>query len=324
MITCPWKHTINFDKSHHYNPLAYVHSEKDILKLVNVLIANTKGEGKSGDDFWVKAETLLYTALISYICTQGPNDERNFTTVGDYLMATVNAMRQGLSYSLPTAKAYYWMVGGFVFQLFITYIFAAIFAFGFMGLLLKASKNDDTRWFADAFGGFARPLEITWLLALMNLLTAVPFVVFGLVAWVVALPLRCLGVLGEVLGAAFAAVAVGVGVICTLAVMYGYRQAWFIKNERPDAPAIECLRSSYRMMNGFRWRAFCLDFSFVGWIAFACALLLLAMISAQVALVSGVVAGAVSFVIGLLAFWMAIKVFLGMAVARVVFYRELK
>ena len=80
--------TINFDKSHHYNPLAYVHSEKDILKLVNVLIANTKGEGKSGDDFWVKAETLLYTALISYICTQGPNDERNFTT----LVSMINGM----------------------------------------------------------------------------------------------------------------------------------------------------------------------------------------------------------------------------------------
>ena len=80
--------TINFDKSHHFNPLAYVHSEKDILKLVNVLIANTKGEGKSGDDFWVKAETLLYTALISYICTQGPNDERNFTT----LVSMINGM----------------------------------------------------------------------------------------------------------------------------------------------------------------------------------------------------------------------------------------
>ena len=219
-----------------------------------------------GKWFWrllcVAALLQFVSSIVNKVLVEA-YDALSITTVGDYLMATVNAMRQGLSYSLPTAKAYYWMVGGFVFQLFITYIFAAIFAFGFMGLLLKASKNDDTRWFADAFGGFARPLEITWLLALMNLLTAVPFVVFGLVAWVVALPLRCLGVLGEVLGAAFAAVAVGVGVICTLAVMYGYRQAWFIKNERPDAPAIECLRSSYRMMNGFRWRAFCLDFSFV-------------------------------------------------------------
>ena len=73
--------TINFDKSHHYNPLAYVHSEKDILKLVNVLIANTKGEGKSGDDFWVKAETLLYIALIGYIHYELPPEEQNFATL---------------------------------------------------------------------------------------------------------------------------------------------------------------------------------------------------------------------------------------------------
>ena len=59
--------TINFKKSMHYNPFAYIHSEKDILKLVNTLITNTKGEGKGGDDFWLKAETLLYTALIGYI-----------------------------------------------------------------------------------------------------------------------------------------------------------------------------------------------------------------------------------------------------------------
>ena len=59
--------TINFKRSMHYNPFSYIHSEKDILKLVTTLIANTKGEGKAGDDFWVKAETLLYCALIGYI-----------------------------------------------------------------------------------------------------------------------------------------------------------------------------------------------------------------------------------------------------------------
>ena len=73
--------TINFAKSMHYNPFAYIHSEKDVLKLVNTLIANTKGEGKSGDDFWLKAETLLYTALISYIMLKAPNKEKNFFTL---------------------------------------------------------------------------------------------------------------------------------------------------------------------------------------------------------------------------------------------------
>ena len=75
--------TINFKKSHHYNPFSYIHSEKDILKLVNCLIVNTKGEGgKSGDDFWLKAEMLLYTALIGYIHYEAPEEEQNFSTLG--------------------------------------------------------------------------------------------------------------------------------------------------------------------------------------------------------------------------------------------------
>ena len=80
--------TINFKKSMHYNPFVYIHSEKDILKLVTTLIANTKGEGKGGDDFWVKAETLLYTALIGYIHYEAPEEEQNFTT----LLEMLNAM----------------------------------------------------------------------------------------------------------------------------------------------------------------------------------------------------------------------------------------
>ncbi len=80
--------TINFKKSHHYNPFAYIHSEKDILKLVNTLITNTKGEGKGGDDFWLKAETLLYTALIGYIYYEAPQEEQNFATLVEF----VNAM----------------------------------------------------------------------------------------------------------------------------------------------------------------------------------------------------------------------------------------
>ena len=80
--------TINFKKSMHYNPFSYIHSEKDILKLVNCLIANTKGEGKGGDDFWVKAETLLYTALIGYIHFEAPVEEQNFST----LIEMINSM----------------------------------------------------------------------------------------------------------------------------------------------------------------------------------------------------------------------------------------
>ena len=77
--------TINFQKSMRYNPFAYIHSEQDILKLVTALIANTKGEGRAGDDFWVKAETLLYTALIAYIHYEAPIENQNFSALIDML-----------------------------------------------------------------------------------------------------------------------------------------------------------------------------------------------------------------------------------------------
>ena len=81
--------TINFQKSMHYNPLSYIHSERDILKLVNALILNTKGEGaQSGQDFWVKAERLLYCALIGYLCYEAPEEERTFST----MISAINSM----------------------------------------------------------------------------------------------------------------------------------------------------------------------------------------------------------------------------------------
>ena len=77
---------INFKKSMRYNPLAYIRSEKDILKLVNALILNTKGEGeKSSEDFWVKAERLYYSALIGYIWYEAEPEERNFITLLDQI-----------------------------------------------------------------------------------------------------------------------------------------------------------------------------------------------------------------------------------------------
>ena len=91
-----WKHyrikslnLINFKKSMKYNPLAYIRSEKDILKLVNALIMNTKGEGdKAGEDFWVKAERLYYSALIGYIWYEATEDEKNFITLLDLINAS--------------------------------------------------------------------------------------------------------------------------------------------------------------------------------------------------------------------------------------------
>ncbi len=81
--------TINFKKSMHYNPFKYINSEKDILKLVNTIIANTKGEGeKSSEDFWVKAERLLYCALVGYIYYEAPEEEQNFSTLLEFINAS--------------------------------------------------------------------------------------------------------------------------------------------------------------------------------------------------------------------------------------------
>lgn len=81
--------TINFSKSMHYNPFAYLRSEKDILKLVNTIIVNTKGEGaQSAEDFWVKSERLFYSALIGYIFYEAPEEEKNFTTMLDMINAS--------------------------------------------------------------------------------------------------------------------------------------------------------------------------------------------------------------------------------------------
>ncbi|EOS44258.1 type IV secretion system protein VirD4 [Lachnospiraceae bacterium A2] len=80
--------SVDFSKSMHYNPLAYIKTESDVLKFVTALIANTKGDGKEGDEFWTKAETLLYCALVAYIVFEGPEEERNMNT----LVEMINSM----------------------------------------------------------------------------------------------------------------------------------------------------------------------------------------------------------------------------------------
>lgn len=98
--------TINFKKSMHYNPLAYIRSEKDILKLVNTIIANTKGEGnQSGEDFWIKAERLYYSALIGYIWYEAPDDEKNLNTLIEMINAS-EAREDDESFENPIDKLF--------------------------------------------------------------------------------------------------------------------------------------------------------------------------------------------------------------------------
>lgn len=109
--------SIDFSKSMHYNPLAYIRNEADILKFVNTLITNTKGEGKEGDPFWTKAETLLYCALMAYIIFEGPEQDRNLNSLVDMLssmetreddedhMSPVDYMFKGLEKRKPDCFA---------------------------------------------------------------------------------------------------------------------------------------------------------------------------------------------------------------------------
>ena len=92
--------TINFKKSMHYNPFAYVHSEKDILKLVTTLMTNTKGEGSGGDPFWEKSERLLLTALIAYLHYEAPVEEQNFATLLE-MLNTMQVLEDDETYQSP-------------------------------------------------------------------------------------------------------------------------------------------------------------------------------------------------------------------------------
>ena len=92
--------TINFKKSMHYNPFAYVHSEKDILKLVTTLMTNTKGEGSGGDPFWEKSERLLLTALIAYLHYEAPEEEQNFATLLE-MLNTMQVLEDDEEYQNP-------------------------------------------------------------------------------------------------------------------------------------------------------------------------------------------------------------------------------
>ena len=114
--------------------------------------------------------------------------------------------------------------------------------------------------------------------------------------------------------------------MCALPVVYAYRQSWFVKNERPDASAVECLRASRCMMKGFKWRAFMLDLSFSGWIAAAFGILLVFALSVPMAvrICGQFIGGFAYFAFGIFAFWVVVRVLLGMAVSRAVFYRELQ
>lgn len=249
----------------------------------------------------------------------------SITLAGDFVTEQVKAMSQGISYSLPTMKAYGWMIGGACLQMFVAYVFGAIVVFGFMGILLKARDQDESRWLASSLSGFARPLDVAWLMALMNILVMLVMLACAVpLTGASALLISHLGYeINSAAGIAALVLSVGLSALCSVPLIYAYRQAWFIKNEDPSLSACECLRRSRRLMKGHKTSAFLLDLSYTGWIILV---LLLLGVQALFAVGKsfGTMSAAISFAASFLAFYALLKVMFSMLLSRAVFYRELQ
>lgn len=171
--------------------------------------------------------TLVMGLLISLY------DDMSLQTWEEFLKAKMIHAMQGLNYAVPSVDAAFRMSGATLFQQFVACLFLAIMLFGIARMTLKAVRNDASGWYSSSFGGFLRPLELTWLIVRMNVqvfLWSLLFLFPGVVA------------------------------------IYRYRQAWYLKSENPDWSAGKCLAASGDMMKGCKWQAFCLDFSYVVWI----------------------------------------------------------
>ena len=212
---------------------------------------------------------LIQTALVRL----------GITTLGEYFVRCAQAKANGLTYALPTTSAYGWMVGGEIFGFFIGAVFFGILSFGVLRACLKAEANDTRRWFADSFSGFARPLELAWLFFCQLFAVVFCCIFLGAVAcalWLVPV-VWAAGVLGDPAGKVVEflgfAVAYFIIMVFLLWAMYRYRYAWYLKVLHPDWSAIACVTKGRRLIDGYKWKSFCLDFSFAGWLVLAFAAL---------------------------------------------------
>lgn len=227
----------------------------------------------------------LVLGLIGYLYK-----DMQIPTWTEFLQSKAGMLAQGLDLTPPSSAASWRMTGASAFELFIAYLFAAIMAFGFASLLLKAFRNEEKGWLSNAFSGYGRPLELTWLMVLMNLRTflwSLLFVIPGIVA------------------------------------IYRYRQAWYLKAENPDWSASKCLSDSGRMMKGYKWRAFAFDLSYFGWFVLIVILLSASVVFGAMSEVNVVVGmfGAIFAFCSLLGLAFLLCYYLS---GRTVFYREVK
>lgn len=235
----------------------------------------------------------LYLVLITVMgLIMSLYDDMDLHTWDEFLEAKMRHAMQGLDYTVPSVEAAFRMSGATLFQQFVACLFGAILMFGVARLTLKAVRNDSDAWFSSSFGGFARPLELTWLVVRMNLqvfLWSLLFVIPGVVA------------------------------------IYRYRQAWYLKSDNPEWCVGKCLSESGAMMKGHKWQAFCLDFSYAVWfVVFACAIAILSVSSAPEgpSTADSLLKVGSLFVI-LIVMYLLMRLFCMMMTARAAFYKAL-
>lgn len=207
----------------------------------------------------------------------------------DFLLNKAQAMSAGLDYAVPSRAVASQMNGATAFMLFIALIFAGILLFAVTSVMLKAARDDDSRWFRDSFGGALRPLDVAWL----------GFLLFARIAfWSLFLVVP--------------------GVVAT----YRFSQCWNVKVENPDWGALKCMRESMTMMAGYKWRRFQLDASILG--AVLAAVVPLGLAAAVLSALGGGAAQAAGAVCSLAATAALVIGSMWLSASRAVFYRELK
>jgi len=239
----------------------------------------------------IAAGGILYFIFVAVSAAiAGYYSDGEIQTWADFLQAKLEALRAGLGYTVPSARIFWQMTGASVFQQFMACVFGSILLFGMAGLLLKAVRNDEQRWFKGVFGGFRRPLDLTWLMVWMNLrifLWGLLFVIPGIIA------------------------------------TYRYRQAWYLKSDHPDWNAGKCLAESGVLMKGRKGQAWRLDFFFaVCWILPAGLALALTGTGLAAACSGSLLLGFLGALGGFASFYFLVFVIAYFFVARTVFYRE--
>lgn len=255
------------------------------------------------------------------------------TSMGALAVNMVRAHAQGMTYTLPSSRAWVWTFGGFLFEMFVAYVFAGLFVYGVARTSMNIERDDCGHWLRDAFDGFLRPLGIAWLLFCLHmailLWTAVGVLSCLACAVVAAFAVRAGGGgLADALPTGIADyVTVVVGLVFAATAVYRYRLAWFLKVERPERSALSCMAESRRMMNGFKRKALLVDLSFVWRIVLVSAaftgLVFAALAIKDVGTAASVIASVLVVAALVVAYYLLFRIGIAMSVAHAVLFREI-